>query len=122
LLLFSFNLKSSLAVEVAEGEVDARGEVVEGEVVPHVQVEVSRLRRLPHARPLLVRRLRARPLGQVLRAPQLVLGQPVVLPPRRLRKLALAPAALRQGKVLPLHSGQPEQVQMSLAAVQRLDR
>ena len=119
-------------MEVVAEEVDERAEVVEVEAVPHVQVEGSRLRQLLRAQPLLVRPLRARPLGQVLRAPRLVLGrpvvrrpvhgQPVVLPPRRLRKLALAPAAQRQGKVLPLHSGQPEQVQMSRVAVRRLVR
>jgi hypothetical protein len=127
LLLSSFNLRSSLAVEVVEGEVDAGAEVVEA--VAHVRVEGSLLRRLPLARRL-GRPRPARPLGQVLRAPRLVLGLPVVRQPvhgrpavhlpGRLRKVALAPAAVRRGKVLPLRSVPPEQVQMPRAPVRRL--
>jgi hypothetical protein len=127
LLLSSFNLKSSLEAEVVAEEVDAQEEVA----VPHVRVAGSRLRRLPLGQ-LLVRPRRARPLGRVLRAPRLVLGLlvvrqsvrglPVVLPPQKRRKLALAPAAQREGKVLPPHSGQPEQVQMSRVAVRQLVR
>ena len=137
MLRSSLNLKSSLAVEVVAEEVHERVEV---EAVPHVQVEGSRLRRLQRAQPLLVRPLRARPLGQVLRAQPLVLGLPVerqarrphkavlqarrrrkaVVQARRRRKAALAPAALRQGKALRLHSSQAVQAQKSQAAVQRL--
>jgi hypothetical protein len=130
LLLYSFNLKSSLAVEVVEAEVDARVEVVEVEAVPHVQVEGSPPPRLPPGQ------LPARPLGQVLAALRLVLvqqaqqavlrqvpGPQAALLPRRRRKVELAPAAaLRRGKVLPLHSVQAARVQMSQAAVQRLAR
>jgi hypothetical protein len=138
LLHSSFNQRSSLAVEVeAEEVVDAVAEVVEGEAVVLVRVEGFPLRRLPHARLLLGRPLRAQPLGQAPRAPRQVLGllavrQPVpgrqvVLLPRRRRKAVLAPAALRQDKLLgekalPARSAPPEQVQMSLAAVQRLAR
>jgi hypothetical protein len=132
LLLSSFNRKSSLAVEAVEAEVDARAEVVEVEAVPHVRVEDSRLRRLPLDQPLRARPPLPRPLGQVPRARRLVLGlqvvqqplpgQPAALLPARLRKAALAPAAVRQGKVLPLRSVRPEEVQMSRVAVQRLAR
>ena len=105
---------------------DVGAEVV---AVEHVRVADSPLRRLPLARHLALPHP-ARPLGQVLALVldlQVVLqpvpGPQVALLPVRWRKvpLAQAPAAC-QARLLPLHSVQPEQVQRSQAAVQRLAR
>ena len=103
---------------------------VEAEVVvQHAEEVDSRLRREPLA-PRLAQPPPARRLGQVLAALPLVLDLRVVLQPvpgrqaallvGRWRKVALAQApAVRQRKVLPRHSVQPEQLQTSQAAVQR---
>jgi hypothetical protein len=112
------------AAAVVDGEV-----AVEAVVVEHVQEVDSRLRRLRLlVRPLLARQLPAQRLGlQVVLQPvlglQVVLqplpGPQAALPARKLRRVAHAPAALRQGKVPPLASVQPDRVRTSPAAVHR---